>query len=133
MESILLLIKEDTKSNTSKRIMKIDIILERLDMKSYHPMPDQSLSDILNPAEYKFEYLIVNIEYDDINNLLLKCKSLYPNIGILLIYDKNKEGYEKNLNELLSTHGIKNSLEKNNITITFGRGASTVVCLFDIQ
>jgi len=117
MESVLLLIKEDTKSNTSKRIMKIDIILDKLDMRSYHPMPDQTLSDILNPAEYKFEYLIINIEYDDIKSVLLKCKSLYPNMGILLLYDKHTENYEKNLNELSSTYGIKNSLEKNNISL----------------
>ena len=101
MESILLLIKEDTKSNTSKRIMKIDIILDKLDMKSYVPMQDQSLSDVLNPLECKYEYLITNIEYPEINNLLLKVRTLYPNIGILLLYDKNIDGYEKKLNELL--------------------------------
>lgn len=116
-EAVLILLKEDTKFATSKRITRIHTILDQMGLRGYNTNEDESALEMITSGMYKFDYLIISLEYDDLNNLILKTKQFFSKIGILLSYDKNTPDHENKLSQLEKTYGIKCFLEKSNITM----------------
>jgi serine/threonine protein kinase len=116
-EAVLILLKEDTKFATSKRITRIHTILDQMGLRGYNTNEEESALDMITSGMYKFDYLIISLEYEDLNNLILKSKQFFPKIGILVSYDKNTPDHEGKLSQLEKTYGIKCFLEKSSITM----------------
>ena len=116
-ESVLILIKEETKFSTAKRVTRLHTILDQMGLRGYNCSEEEPAIEMITSGEYKFDYLIISLEFEDINHLILKSKQHFPKIGILISYDKNTANTEEKLSSLEKTYCIKAFLEKTNISI----------------
>lgn len=113
-DSALLLIKEETKTNTSRKIMRLTETFEQINIKCYSTV-EMSIDEMISSGEFKFDYVFIYLNYDNFVEIVSKLKCAYKGISIVIIYDKNTENVVEKLSDIEKQYGIKDMLEKTGL------------------
>ena len=111
---VFLFIQEESKVNTSRRIMKFEEVLNELKLESKVPKDDENCLTVLNDKKYKPTLIIVNIGHPFLEQIIQTSQKVRQYVPIILIYTS------KTFNELQKIeekYGIKYDLEKSKINI----------------
>ena len=111
---VFLFIQEESKVNTSRRIMKFEEVLTELKLESKVPKDDENCLTVLNDKKYKPTLIIVNIGHPFLEQIIQTSQKVRQYVPIILIYTS------KTFNELQKIeekYGIKYDLEKSKINI----------------
>ena len=117
MESVgfvFLFIQEESKVNTSRRIMKFEEVLTELKLESKIPNENENCLTLLNDMKYKPTIIIVNIGHPFLEQIIQTSQKVRQYVPIILIYTA------KTFNELQKIeekYGLKYELEKSKINI----------------
>ena len=111
---VFLFIQEESKVNTSRRIMKFEEVLNELKLESKVPKDDENCLTVLNDKKYKPTLIIVNIGHPFLEQIIQTSQKVRQYVPIILIYTS------KTFNELQKIeekYGLKYDLEKSKINI----------------
>jgi len=111
---VFLFIQEESKVNTSRRIMKFEEVLTELKLESKVPKDDENCLTVLNDKKYKPTLIIVNIGHPFLEQIIQTSQKVRQYVPIILIYTS------KTFNELQKIeekYGLKYDLEKSKINI----------------
>ena len=111
---VFLFIQEESKINTSRRIIKFVEVLNELKMETKTPGENENCLMILNDKKYKPNLIIVNIGHPFLEQIIQTSQKVRQFIPIVLIYAS------KTFNELQKIeekYGLKYDLEKSKINI----------------
>ena len=111
---VFLFIQEESKVNTSRRIMKFEEVLTELKLESKIPNENENCLTLLNDMKYKPTIIIVNIGHPFLEQIIQTSQKVRQYVPIILIYTA------KTFNELQKVeekYGLKYELEKSKINI----------------
>ena len=111
---VFLFIQEESKVNTSRRIMKFEEVLTELKLESKIPNENENCLTLLNDMKYKPTIIIVNIGHPFLEQIIQTSQKVRQYVPIILIYTA------KTFNELQKIeekYGLKYELEKSKINI----------------
>ena len=111
---VFLFIQEESKVNTSRRIMKFEEVLTELKLESKIPNENENCLTLLNDMKYKPTIIIVNIVHPFLEQIIQTSQKVRQYVPIILIYTA------KTFNELQKIeekYGLKYELEKSKINI----------------
>ena len=111
---VFLFIQEESKVNTSRRIMKFEEVLTELKLESKVPNEDENCLTLINDMKYKPTLIIVNIGHPFLEQIIQTSQKVRQNVPLILIYTS------KTFNELQKIeekYGLKYDLEKGKINI----------------
>ena len=109
-----LLIQEENKVNTSRRIFKFIEVLNELKMEAKSPSEKENCLTLLSDMKYKPDIIIVNIGHPLLEQIIQTSQKVRQYTPIILIYTS------KTFNELQKIeekYGLKYELEKSKINI----------------
>ena len=111
---VFLFIQEESKINTSRRIIKFVEVLNELKLEAKSPSDSENCLTLLNDMKYKPNLIIVNIGHPFLEQIIQTSQKVRQFVPIILIYTS------KTFNELKSIqekYGLKYELEKSKINI----------------
>ena len=111
---VFLFIQEESKVNTSRRIMKFEEVLTELKLESKVPNEDENCLALINDMKYKPTLIIVNIGHPFLEQIIQTSQKVRQYVPLILIYTS------KTFNELQKIeekYGLKYDLEKGKINI----------------
>lgn len=105
-----ILVLSDRSTIRSRHIFEL---LDQNELES--PTISKDPVEALSSAEYKFRFMLINIDYQNFENIVKVAQKHFPNIGIVAIWDsKNKS--EEESNKITSDLGIY-SIEKSQLNL----------------
>ena len=111
---VFLFIKEESKINTGRRIMKFVEVLNELKMETKTPSENENCLTLINDMKYKPTLIIVNIGHPFLEQIIQTSQKVRQFIPIILIYTSKTFNELKKIEE---KYGLKYELEKSKINI----------------
>lgn len=114
-ELALLIIEEETESISSRRIAKLESILNKLKINCISSQNQETIIKIFSESvAEKPNYIIINIEINALDEILKKIKEQYEESAIILLYSSYSN---ETLPIIKIDYSIKYDLERNDINL----------------
>ena len=114
-ELALLIIEEETESISSRRIAKLESILNKLKINCISSQNQETIIKIFSESvAEKPNYIIINIEINSLDEILKKIKERYEESAIILLYSSYSN---ETLPIIKIDYSIKYDLERNDIDL----------------
>ena len=114
-ELAFLIIEEETESISSRRIAKLESILNKLKINCISSQNQETTIKIFNEnVVEKPNYIIINIEINSLDEILKKIKEQYEESAIILLYSSYSN---ETLPIIKIDYSIKYDLERNDINL----------------
>ena len=114
-ELAFLIIEEETDSISSRRIAKLESILNKLNIKcisSYNQ--ETTIKLFIDNANIMPDYILINIEINSLDEILKKINDQYDQSAIILLYSSYSN---ESLPIIKIDYSIKYDLERNDINL----------------
>lgn len=105
------LLLSDSQTIKARRIFEI---LDNYEMEN--PTIEGDPIDCLKSEEYKFKFLLINIDYNNFEKIIQEAKNHFADIGIIVIWD-SKKIEEAQAKEIAEKMGIKHLVERASLSI----------------
>ncbi len=109
---VFIFIQEEVPVRTKRRIVMIQTALDQLNIESRSPHEGETPLDLIKKGDFKPQFLIVNLQHPELEEILTAMKDLYPSTSIILLYPPSE--MEK-LQKIQEKYKIKYDMEGNNI------------------
>ena len=111
---VFLFIQEESKINTSRRIIKFVEVLNELKMETKTPSEGENCLSLINDMKFKPNLIIVNIGHPFLEQIIQTSQKVRQFVPIILIYTSKTFNELKKIEE---KYGLKYELEKSKINI----------------
>ena len=109
---VFIFIHELLPVRTKRRIVMLQTALDQLNIKSISPNEGETPLELIKKEEFKPQFLIVNIEHPELDQILIAMKEYYPSTSIILLYPPSEM---EELQKIQEKYHIKYDMEENNI------------------
>ena len=97
---------------TKRRIVMLQTALDQLNIESRSPHEGETPLELIKKGDFKPQFLLVNIEHPDLEQILTAMKEYYPSTSIILLYPPSEM---EELQKIQEKYHIKYYIEGNNI------------------
>ena len=109
---VFIFIQEEVPVRTKRRIVMIQTALDQLNIESRSPHEGETPLELIKKGDFKPQFLIVNLQHPELEEILTAMKDLYPSTSIILLYPPSEM---EELQKIQEKYHIKYDMEENNI------------------
>ena len=109
---VFIFIQDVLPVRTKRRIVMLQTALDQLNIESRSPHEGETPIDLIKKGDFKPQFLLVNIEHPDLEQILTAMKDNYPSTSIILLYPPSEM---EELQKIQEKYHIKYYIEGNNI------------------
>ena len=109
---VFIFIQDVLPVRTKRRIVMLQTALDQLNIESRSPHDGETPIELIKKGEFKPQFLIINIEHPDLEQILTAMKEYYPSTSIILLYPPSEM---EELQKIQEKYHIKYDIEENNI------------------
>ena len=109
---VFIFIQDELPVRTKRRIVMLQTALDQLNIDSRSPHEGETPLELIKKGDFKPQFLIINIEHPELDQILTAMKDSYPSSSTILLYPPSE--LEK-LQKIQEKYQIKYDIEGNNI------------------